>query len=209
MVAIGDKMPKGIPLTEDYLLEKRLAIAHAAAELIFQNGFNETSMSQIAQKMGIGKSTIYDYFSSKDEIILLLLDEPLGEVRSRAEEIETEAGTASERLSRILEMHLDVLLRDRAFIFKLSFEFQRLPLDVQGRHEIKRQAYQDLLIGLIESGIKDGSFRPIDPDITVKILLSTLSSVILTSRPNGTPLEMLNRGLDLIFKGLEKGILAN
>ena len=199
-------MPKGIPITDEILLEKRLAIAHAAAELIFQNGFNETSMNQIARKMGIGKSTIYDYFSSKDEIILLLLDEPLGEVRSRAEEIEAAEVNAAERLTRILEMHLDVLLRDKAFIFKLSFEFQRLPLDVQGRHEIKRQAYQDLLIRLIESGIKDGSFRSVDPDIAVKILLSTLSSVILTSRPNGTPLEMLNQGLDLIFKGLDKDL---
>lgn len=199
-------MPKGIPLTDEILLEKRLAIAHAAAELIFQNGYNETSMSQIARKMGIGKSTIYDYFSSKDEIILLLLDEPLGEVRTRAEEIEAEAGTAVERLTSILEMHLDVLLRDRAFIFKLSFEFQRLPMVVQGRHEIKRQVYQDLLIRLIESGIEDGSFRPVDPDIAVKIMLSTLSSVILTTRPNGTPREMLNKGLDLIFKGLEQEV---
>ena len=197
-------MPKGIPLTDEYLLEKRLAIAHAAAELIFQSGFNETSMNQIARKMGIGKSTIYDYFSSKDEIILLLLDEPLGEVRSLAEEIETEDGTASERLTRILEMHLDVLLRDRAFIFKLSFEFQRLPLDVQARHEAKRQAYQDLLRGLIQEGIEEGGFRPVDPDITVKILLSILSSVILTSRATGTPLEMLKGGMDLIFKGLEQ-----
>jgi len=197
-------MPKGIPLTDEILLEKRLAIAHAASELIFQNGYNETSMSQISRKMGIGKSTIYDYFSSKDEIILLLLDEPLGEVRSRAEQIETEAGTVVERLTRILEMHLDVLLRDKAFIFKLSFEFQRLPLEVQGRHEIKRQVYQDLLIRLIERGIKDGSFRPVDPVIAVKILLSTLSSVILTSRPSGTPLEMLNQGMYMIFKGLEQ-----
>ena len=197
-------MPKGKPLTDDYRLEKRLAIAHAAAELIFQQGFNETSMNQIAGKTGIGKSTIYDYFSSKDEIILLLLDEPLAEVRSRAEEIEAEPGTAAERLTQILEMHLDVLLRDKAFIFKLSFEFQRLPLDVQVRHETKRQTYQQLLRELIQKGIEEGNFRQVDPDLTVKILLSILSSVILTSRPTGTPLEMLNEGLDLIFRGLEE-----
>lgn len=101
-------------------------------------------------------------------------------------------------------MHLDVLLRDKAFVFKLSFEFQRLPLEVQARHEIKRQSYQELLRGLIQESIDDGSFRPVDPDIAVKILLSTLSSVILTSRPTGTPQEMLKGGLDLIFKGLEQ-----
>jgi len=202
-------MPKGVPLTNEYRLEKRLEIAHAASELIFQQGFNETSMNQIARKMGIGKSTIYDYFSSKDEIILLLLDEPLGEVRSRAEEIITGPGSVTERISKILEMHLGVLLRDKAFIFKLSFESQRLPLDVQARHEVKRQVYQELLRGLVQEGIDDGIFRQVDPDIAVKILLSTLSSVILTSRPTGTPLEMLKGGLDLIFKGLEQRALVN
>ncbi len=196
-------MPKGIPLTDDYRSEKRLEIAHAAAELIFQKGFNETSLNQIARKIGIGKSTIYDYFSCKDEIILLLLDEPLSEVRSRAGDIAAGTGNPVERLTRILEMHLEVLLRDKAFIFKLSFEFQRLPLDVQAQHEDKRQDYQGLLRRLVQEGISDGSFRPVDPDITVKILLSILSSVILTARPTGTPLEMLNEGLNLIFKGLE------
>jgi AcrR family transcriptional regulator len=196
-------MPKGVPLTDEYRLEKRLKIAHAASELIFQQGFNETSMAQIASKTGIGKSTIYDYFSSKEEIILLLLDEPLAEVRSRAEEIIEGSGSASERIKGVLEMHLEVLLRDKAFIFKLSFESQRLPLDVQARHETKRQAYQELLRGLVREGIADGSFRQVDPDLSVKILLSILSSVILTARPTGTPHDMLNEGLDLILKGME------
>ena len=195
-------MPKGVPLTDEQIEEKRLAIAHAAAELIFRQGYNETSVSQIARKIGIGKSTIYDYFSSKEEIILILLDEPLAEVRLKAEEIRSSPEGVIKRISQILEMHLDILLRDKAFVFKLSFEFQRLPMDVQARHEIKRGAYQDLLVALIEEGIKDGTFRPVDPDIAMKTLLSVLSSVVLTSRPTGTPQEMLASALDLIFRGL-------
>ena len=197
-------MPKGVPLTDEQIEEKRLAIAHAAAKLIFQQGYNETSVSQIARKTGIGKSTIYDYFSSKEEIILALLDEPLAEVRLKAEEIGASSVDVIQRISQILEMHLDILLRDKAFIFKLSFEFQRLPLDVQARHEVKRGAYQDLLMALIEEGIQDGTFRSVDPDIAMKTLLSVLSSVVLTSRPTGTPQEMLASALDLIFRGLEK-----
>lgn len=195
-------MPKGVPLTEEQIEVKRLAIAHAAAELIFRNGYSETSVSQIARKTGIGKSTIYDYFSSKEEIILTLLDEPLAEVRLNAEKIAASSQGVIQRISQILEMHLDILLRDKAFVFKLSFEFQRLPLEVQARHEVKRQAYQDLLMGLIEEGISAGTFRPVDPDIVMKTLLSILSSVLLTSRPRGTPREMLASALDVIFRGL-------
>jgi len=195
-------MPKGIPLTENVLTEKRLVIAHGAAELFFKNGFNETSISQIAQKAGIGKSTIYDYFESKDEIILLLLDEPLAEVRDRAAVIAANQDSSVNRIGKILSMHLDVLMRDKAFIFKLSFEFQRLPIAVQARHEVKRQAYQDLLLHLIEEGIRNGEFRDVDPDMVLKILLSILSSILLTTRPTGTPQEMLQKAIDVILNGI-------
>ena len=195
-------MPKGVPLTEEKIEEKRLVIARAAADLIFRQGYNETSVSQIARECGIGKSTLYDYFSSKEEIILTLLDEPLSEVQKKAEEIASSHGSVLDRLTRILEMHLEVLLRDRAYFFKLGFEFQRLPLEVQARHEVKRGAYQVLLKNLIEEGIQEGLFRQVDPDIVMKTTLSILSSVVMTSRPTGTPQEMLTNALDVMFHGL-------
>ncbi len=196
-------MPKGITRTQEELEERRLEIAHAAANLIFEKGFNETSVSQIATAAGMGKSTLYNFFKTKDEIILLLLDEPLAEVKTRAEAIAATDGSVFDRISRVLHMHLEVLMRNRAFIFKLSFEFQRLPLGVQAHHEVKRQAYQDLLMNLIEEGIANGSFRSVDADMVMKSLLSILSSVIMTSRPTGTPAEMLDKALDLILKGIQ------
>ncbi len=197
-------MPKGIPFTHTERQVRRLEIAHVAAKLFFEKGFRETSVSQIAKAVGMGKSTLYEFFDSKDEIILLLLEEPLAEVQQRALVIANEGGTIFQCLSRILHMHLEVLLRDRAFIFKLSYEFQRLPLDIQAQHEVIRQTYQDLLVGLINEGIADGSFRAVDADMVMKILLSILSTVILTKRPTGTPDEMLDQALDLILKGIQQ-----
>ena len=197
-------MTKGKTRTQEELEEKRLEIAHAAAELFFRNGFNETSVSQIASAAGIGKSTLYDFFKSKDEIILLLLDDPLAEVRTRAKVIAENSATPFERISQILHMHMEVLMRDRAAIFKLFFEFQRLPLGVQARHEVKRQAYQDLLVDLINEGIADGSFRMVDADMVMKSLLSILSSVLMTRRPAGTPTVMLDKALDIILKGVQQ-----
>ncbi len=194
-------MPKGVPLTDGFSRQMRERIAHSASKLIFSQGFNETSLSQIAKTAGIGKSTIYDYFKSKDEIILFLLDEPLAEVKSRAEQIRSGPGSIPERLAAIMEMHLEILLRDRALIFKLFFESQRLPLSVQSRHEIRRRAYQDLLIEITQEGITAGVIRDIDPDILVKSLLSILSSVVMTPHPTGTPKQMLDKALDLLLHG--------
>ena len=194
-------MPKGTPLTDEFTAQMRRKISGAAAELIYKQGFQETSLSQIARQAGIGKSTIYDYFQNKDQIILTLLEEPLAEVRSKAEVIGSGPGSIPEKLGAILDMHLKVLLRDKALIFKLFFESQRLDLETQAQHEIKRRDYQELLINLVEEGIREGDFREIDPDIMVKTMLSILSSVVMTPHPSGTPEEMLEIALDLLLRG--------
>lgn len=196
-------MTKGKQRTQEENQQRQLDIAHAAAGLIFKNGFSETSITQITKAAGIGKSTFYDYFSTKDEVILLLLDEPLAEIRTQAALIAKGDGNQFEIISKILHMHLKVLLRDKMFIFKLSFEFQRLPLEVQAKHEVNRQVYQDLLNKLIQKGIDNGLFRQVETDIVVKSLLSILSSVIITRRPSGTPAQMLDKALDVILNGIQ------
>lgn len=195
-------MPTGIPLTQNERLSRRLEIAHAAAELIFEHGFSDTSISQIARIAGIGKSTFYDFFTNKDELILLLLEEPLAEIRNQAEVIAVSEESVVQRIYQIMQMHLEILMKDRAFIFKLSFEFIRLPEEIQAKHQIKQREYREILIRLIEEGITDGSLRPVNPVIAMETLLALLQSVLLSSRPVGSPQEMLNQSLDLIMKGM-------
>ncbi len=194
-------MPKGIERTPQQNQTRRLEIAHAAADLIFRQGFAESSVSQIAAAAGIGKSTLYDFFKTKDEIILLLLEEPLAEIIRAAQQIVNDTGSVVDQIEQILHMHLGVLLRDRAFILKLSFESQRLPLRVQAQHEVKRQVYQDLIVELIKTGIADGSLRDIDADMLMKMLLTTLMTVVATARPVGTPREMLDKALNIVLRG--------
>ena len=63
-------MPKGIPLTQNELEQRRQEIFDATVNLFLEKGFYETSMREVAEAAGIGKSTLYDYFPSKDEIIV-------------------------------------------------------------------------------------------------------------------------------------------
>lgn len=54
--------------------EKRKQIAFSCKELLFQNGIKNITVSQIAAEAGIGKGTVYEYFSSKDEIVFEILN---------------------------------------------------------------------------------------------------------------------------------------
>lgn len=196
-------MPKGIPLTPEEVEERRAMIADEAVQLFVQQGFNETSMRQIARGTGMGKSTLYDYFPSKDDIIVYVLQHHMADLMNQAHSILAQPVSAVEKLRAVMNMHLTFLLDQKAFYLRLMFEAQRLKVESQQRIQVARYAFQDMVKGLVEQGILEGSFREVDPTMAMKTLFSMMTPVVYTSRPSGTPQEMLEWGLDLVLNGLQ------
>jgi AcrR family transcriptional regulator len=196
-------MPKGIPLNQEEVERRRREIFLAAMHLFVEKGFNETSMREIAEAAGVGKSTLYDYFPSKDEILISFAIEEVLQMATWADEIIRQDLSAGDKLRRILRKHLEYMLDNKLIYLKLSFEAQRLSLESQQRIQSYRHAYQDKMCDLIRAGIQAGEFRPVNPLLAIRAMLSLLTSTIYTTRPTGTPEEMLRDATDIIFKGLE------
>jgi AcrR family transcriptional regulator len=196
-------MPKGIPLTEEEQIRRRHEIFDASVKLFLKNGFQETSMREIADAAGIGKSTLYDYFRTKDEILVWGVEDLIMNLTVEVGEIVIQPAPAIERLRQVLKRNLEVLVLNKEFYLKLSFEVARLNLESQRRIQIRRHAYQDLLRQLIDEGIAEGSFRKVDSLVVARTLISALTPTVFTSRPSGTPQEMLDAAFDIMLKGIQ------
>jgi len=196
-------MPKGIPLTDEELSRRRHEVFDAAVHLFLEKGFNETSMREIADAAGMGKSTLYDYFESKDEVLLSVFEGTIIDLIAEANAIVAQPLPAIERLRQVLKKNLEYLLSRKEFYLKLSFEAQRLSLESQQRIQVQRHAYQDLVRGLIEAGIAEGAIRKVDALVTARTLITALTPAVYTSRPSGTPEQMLDEVFDIILKGIQ------
>jgi len=60
-----------------------------------------------------------------------------------------------------------------------------------------------MLCELVEEGIRQGEFRPVNPLLAIRGMFSLVTPVAYTSRPTGSPEQMLEEALDIIFNGLE------
>jgi AcrR family transcriptional regulator len=196
-------MPKGIPLTEEEQFRRRKEIFDASVHLFLDKGFNETSMREIAKAAGVGKSTLYDYFNSKDEILISYFEDEIQKITARAQQINQQDLSVSVKLRQIMEMHLAYLVDNRLLYLKLTVEAQRLALGSQQQIQVARHAYQDMLRSLIEEGIQKGEFREINPLFAARSIFTLLSTAVFTSRPTGTPEEMLQEALDIFFTGIQ------
>lgn len=195
-------MPKGIPLTEEEQSRRRHEIFHAAVHLFLKQGFHETSMRQIAKAAGIGKSTLYDYFPTKDDILVFTVEDEIIEALEHAKGIASQSLKAEKKLRQIMRMQMGFLEENKQLLLKLSFESQRLKAESQERIQEKRHVYQDLVRGIIEEGIRNGEFRKINPLLAARTLLLLLTSVIYTTRPTGSPEAMLRDTMDIFFSGV-------
>jgi len=196
-------MPKGIPLTDDELEKQRHKIYHKFVKLFLKKGFQETTMREIADAAGLGKSTLYDYFKSKDEILIYFFEDQLREMTQEAQKIAMQNLSADGRLRQIMEKYLESLQANKNLFLKLLQESQRLKPKSQKQVQAKRFAYQDLIRALIDEGINEGVFRKVNSLLAARLLVGSISSAVYSSRSIGTPQEMLMETLEIFFKGIE------
>lgn len=196
-------MPKGIPLTAEEQERRRKEIFDASVHLFLDKGFNETTMREIAQAAGVGKSTLYDYFKSKDEILVSYFENEIEIMTERAQEIVAQDLDVPKKLRKIMQMHLAYLVDNKNLYLKLTVEAQRLSLGSQQQIQSKRYGYQDMIRTLVEEGIKQEEFRPVNPLFAARSIITLLSLAVFTSRPTGTPEEMLEDAIAIFFEGIQ------
>src|SRR6266540_5216872 len=90
---------------EAHRREVRDAILDTTAELVAEHGLLSVTMSQIAEKTGIGRATLYKYFSDVEAILLAWHERQITGHLLYLAEVRDEAGSAGERLEAVLEAY--------------------------------------------------------------------------------------------------------
>lgn len=93
-------------LSKQKKTDKRKAIAKSTCELFVKKGFVNISVSEIAQVAGIGKGTIYEYFSNKEDIIFELMSCLQEDYDPKLKENLQKSKTAKEKLIHLFSLYL-------------------------------------------------------------------------------------------------------
>jgi AcrR family transcriptional regulator len=102
-------------IREQKKTETRKAILDAAVRLFAEKGVEQTSMEELARAAGIGKATIYGYFSTKNEIFLAYCEEEVAYAFSILEKKQDEDAPLSEQLVGLMIGQLTYVTNNREF----------------------------------------------------------------------------------------------
>ncbi len=163
----------------------RERIRSEAATLFSRNGFNGTSMAELAHAVGITKSSLYHHFPSKQALLSEIIELTVARVTPLVQEVADMDLPATERLSRAIILHTVEAIRDQDAIACFIEEGRYLAPDFMATHVANRDAYEQVFRRMIEDGIASGEFVPQDVGIAVKAVLGMCNSVVRWYRPGG------------------------
>ncbi len=199
-------MPRGIPISERMRQRIRHRTFKVAAQLFLKHGFHETSMRQVADAVGIGKSTLYDYFPNKEEILLYFVEQEMEATHQDAIEIAAKNLPAKEKLREILQSLWNYLNQNREMALLTAREASRLGEDAAKRMARRRARYCQILEKVIRQGIEDKSFRAVDPTLAASALHSMMTTPFYDWLRRGEPGNASSNAdelLDLFLLGVE------
>ncbi|QBD83296.1 TetR/AcrR family transcriptional regulator [Ktedonosporobacter rubrisoli] len=173
--------------------QERLELILQTAEQVFtEKGYRDTSMDEIATRVGIGTATIYSHFSSKEDLMVVaILERDFRRIVPPVEEICHATGSATEKLGKVFHLliNTDFFSRRVQVLYAMgnSPEAQRAMLARQDAMLESAQAFSAALTTIIEHGKADGEFQP---DIATATMLKGFLGML---RAQSVTDQFLNR----------------
>ncbi|TCK75303.1 TetR/AcrR family transcriptional regulator [Acidipila rosea] len=186
---------------------QRRRILDAAKEIFDERGIDRTTMAEIMAATGLRASTLYEYFSKKDDIVWAIFSDMIEEDSARAKIAVEGATTGLAKIMALLEHMADQLSNDSAKIrFMAQFDamyardwpVERL-LTLEGQlNDIGFEGFKKL----IREGIDDGSLRRgLDPDLTLHAVINAVIGAQRRLASLGTKVELeYGQSIDSLFK---------
>jgi AcrR family transcriptional regulator len=156
---------------------KRSEILSAAAEVFARHGHRGTSLQRVAARAGMGKSSLYHYFPTREALLAALATEFLRHESQIFATIADGPGPAVDRLRRLIDA-ITGLLDGWKSVGPLLIDLLREPVGRRRMRETFRVA-RTALAKLVRDGQREGSFARANADGLAALLLACLDGLFL------------------------------
>ncbi len=197
--ADAPRRPRGRPGNDKETVLRR------AIDLFNRQGYDATSITDLASDLGVTKSAVYHHFPSKEALLAAALDEALegltAAVASAADA--TRDDRAYDRLRATVEASVAILASHLPAVTLLLRVRGNSPLEQSALE--RRRHIDEQLATLVGRAVAEGDLRAdVPPEVISRLVFGTVNSLVDWYRPDGAlPPETLAASVaDVLFDGL-------
>jgi len=184
----------------------RRDILDAAYEVIADAGSADVNLGEVALQAGIGRTTLYEYFRDKDDLIASLVEERLPEVVDDLISSVPKEIDIPERLRLLSVATVEFVVNDPVLGLILHREVPRMSHNAQDRIMLAHADLASEMTGIYLDGVKARIFRRMAPDIAGRfiydLIMSAAKVLIVAADPRARFPEVAEDLTDFLLGGL-------
>ena len=165
-------------LKEKQRQEREALILQAAEEVLMERGYHETSIDEIAARVGIAKGTVYLHFPSKEDLVVAIFERDMQQLLQYIDSTMDTSLTAREKIETIFDlMHVGIMSKRMQLLFSVSnsAELKHLLVEKKGCLRKIWDQLSERLNSLFEKGKAEGDF---DFTLPTRVMLSAFYSLL-------------------------------
>jgi AcrR family transcriptional regulator len=200
-MTLSTQTTNGKSASQDVRSRREEEILAAATALFAEQGYTNADTQALADRLGVGKGTLYRYFASKRELFLATVDRQVAQFHEAMQAAIADVKDPLQRFARAVETYLK-LFADHPEFVELSVQERAYYKDVAlERREKYLQPWKELFRDLIAAGrVRDVPVERIT-DVLCDLLHGTMFSNYLDGRRR-SPEEQARDILDIAFHGI-------
>jgi AcrR family transcriptional regulator len=188
--------PKGAATREKLLM--------VAKQVFEQGNYHEASVSEICRRARVANGTFYQYFNSKEEVLLELAARLSEQLRVELAAALHTDGDLEARLLRALRIFISFIRENRA-LYQI---FREIEFVNKRAHNQFYEGLAKLFAQFFAEGHHRGELRPVDFEVAAVAVIGVAHFLVLQwliLGPGDVPEEALKGAVDLIFYGVDTG----
>ncbi len=187
--------------------DRREVLLGHAERLFSQRGYEATSVRDIANAMGIKAGSLYAHIQTKEDLLWEILIAAADRFFAGANPIMQSDLLPLEKLKRLIAAHVKVITDSASAAAVYTTEWRHLTEPRRSEFAARRDAYEEMVRGLVREGIRTGEMADVDEKFATLLILSSMNWIYQWYRADGpmTPEEIARKLTEMLFKGLRRG----
>jgi AcrR family transcriptional regulator len=180
----------------------RMAIVQCAAEIFSQREFHEVLTDDIAQRLGIGKGTIYRYFKSKEELYLAAIAEGLNGLHAAVTTVLQQDAPLETTIEAVVRTMITYFWRQRDFFVLVHRIEPKLKAEERADWQNRRNEVVGMVRRVLERSRTRGEIGPLDTRLAVEVLFGMIRAACLYRTDSDRPEELIRQVTAIFLRGL-------